>query len=319
MNPGHFYLSLDFELLWGLRHRMSKADFKRKGEQTREGVLRMLNLFEQYSTRTNWGVVGLLFCESQEEMLAAIEKMQEKVGDHFYLEELQRYIEAQVGNDETADRLHFANTLIDTIGSSGLHEIGTHSFTHAPFTDEGFSDAFFAADLQAAVDIGRQKGYEVQSLIFPWNKYGPAHLDACREMGINYYRTVEKSPLHHRAHQLPYRMGRWAENYLPLCDKVSRNSFVPGNKAPQAVPATRFFCPRLFHRPLFRQLQMRRMGAEMKKAARTGSVYHVWWHPHNFSNDLEASLQQLEQLLVLYAQLRDEYGFTAVSFSDGRT
>ena len=38
----------------------------------------------------------------------------------------------------------------------------------------------------------------------------------------------------------------------------------------------------------------------MTFAAKTGSNYHLWWHPHNFGKDLEANLKFLEKILQHY-------------------
>lgn len=318
MPPGQFFISLDFELLWGLRHHTSVAEFEKTGKNARRAIRHILDLFETYEVNATWGVVGLLLCENKQQMCAQVAKIKSAVGEHPYLDALQQYILNNVGADEFADPLHYGKSLVNEIGETGRHEIGTHTFTHAPFTLEGFSTDFFVSDLQQAIEHAKEKGYHMRSLIFPWNTYNESNLIACRKLGIEHFRAVEKSPFHHRADQLPYRMGRWAENYLPLCDKISRNSLPSENTTPEPLPATRFFCPRLFQRPIFRNLQMRRIRTEMKKAAREGSIYHLWWHPHNFAENLTGALHQLEQLLSEYALLQNQYGFTSRVFSDVR-
>ena len=54
----------------------------------------------------------------------------------------------------------------------------------------------------------------------------------------------------------------------------------------------------------------------MSRAARTGTVYHLWWHPHNFGADLETNVRFLEAILDHYKRLADRYGMHSRSMTE---
>lgn len=57
----------------------------------------------------------------------------------------------------------------------------------------------------------------------------------------------------------------------------------------------------------------------MTYAAKSGRIYHLWWHPHNFGQDLEKNFEQLEIILMHYKRLEKNYNMknsTMGSFAD---
>jgi hypothetical protein len=86
---------------------------------------------------------------------------------------------------------------------------------------------------------------------------------------------------------------------------------------PVDVPASRFFRPSLAGSGrLYNILHRRRIRREMERAAKTGRLYHLWWHPHNFGRNTSLALQSLEELLLWYDHLADKYGMTSMNMSD---
>jgi len=41
----------------------------------------------------------------------------------------------------------------------------------------------------------------------------------------------------------------------------------------------------------------------MNYAAEKGLIYHLWWHPHNFGNNIEENFSFLEKILKAYETL----------------
>jgi hypothetical protein len=54
----------------------------------------------------------------------------------------------------------------------------------------------------------------------------------------------------------------------------------------------------------------------MQRTAEKGMVYHLWWHPHNFGHFPEQNLQYLEELLVFFDGLREEYGMKSLNMKE---
>ena len=46
----------------------------------------------------------------------------------------------------------------------------------------------------------------------------------------------------------------------------------------------------------------------MLRAAMEGSLFHLWWHPHNFGKNIEENIGQLESILIYYTELKNQFG-----------
>ena len=51
----------------------------------------------------------------------------------------------------------------------------------------------------------------------------------------------------------------------------------------------------------------------MRKAAESGKVYHLWWHPHNFGNDVDGNIHNLSLILKEYEKLKVNKGFKSMN------
>lgn len=66
-----FVISLDFELMWGVRDHESIGSYGAHVLGVREAVRRLLDLFEKKGIRATWATVGFVFCRSKEELVAS--------------------------------------------------------------------------------------------------------------------------------------------------------------------------------------------------------------------------------------------------------
>ncbi|MFO0954250.1 MAG: hypothetical protein U0835_24450, partial [Isosphaeraceae bacterium] len=81
------------------------------------------------------------------------------------------------------------------------------------------------------------------------------------------------------------------------------------------VPSSRFLRPyssRLRH---LEPLKYRRIVQDLKAAAVSGRIYHLWWHPHNFGRQTDRNLDGLEWILRAFDDCRRRYGMTSLSMS----
>ena len=69
-NSGRFIISLDYELMWGVRDHHTKESYGAAVLGARNAIPRMLAMFEKYNVQATWATVGLLFCETKDEMIA---------------------------------------------------------------------------------------------------------------------------------------------------------------------------------------------------------------------------------------------------------
>ena len=66
---GQFVISLDFELLWGVRDHADRTSYSNNVLGAREAVPQMLEVFAQNSIYATWATVGFLFCETRDELI----------------------------------------------------------------------------------------------------------------------------------------------------------------------------------------------------------------------------------------------------------
>jgi len=121
-NAGAFVISLDFELYWGVRDRLTVDDYRHNLLGVRSVVPRLLDLFGSYQIHATWATVGFLFFDSREALLDGCPRQQPqylnpKLSPYPHLE--------QIGSNEEQDPFHFAPSVIKQIASSPGQEIAT--------------------------------------------------------------------------------------------------------------------------------------------------------------------------------------------------
>ena len=69
---GQFVISLDFELLWGVRDHADRQAYGQNVLGARDAVPRMLERFAARGIRATWATVGFLFCKTKDELIASL-------------------------------------------------------------------------------------------------------------------------------------------------------------------------------------------------------------------------------------------------------
>jgi hypothetical protein len=54
----------------------------------------------------------------------------------------------------------------------------------------------------------------------------------------------------------------------------------------------------------------------LRAAARHGRIFHLWWHPHNFSQYRSENFAVLEQILDEFGQLAESDGMQSLNMAD---
>jgi peptidoglycan/xylan/chitin deacetylase (PgdA/CDA1 family) len=310
---GTFVISLDFELLWGVRDKRTITDYGANIRGVREVVPALLDLFAERGIACTWATVGLLFFETQKTMLAAVparkpDYANPRISSYHYL--------AEVGADEGQDPYHYGLSLIRRILGYPTQEIGTHTFSHFYCLEDGGSTEAFRADLEAARAAAAQLGISLASIVFPRNQVSSAHLAVSHEFGLRAFRGNERVWFHRarRDHEqnLLVRGCRLADSYLPLAGPHDREPALVGGMVD--VPASRFLRPVSGNRALDR-LRLWRITSAMETAARRRRVFHLWWHPHNFGVNLQENLAFLRHILDHFRILQDRDGMRSMTMA----
>lgn len=320
---GQFVISLDFELYWGVRDKRKIEDYGQALAKVHEIIPSTLQLFDAYGVRATFATVGLLFAADKQEMIAYSPKIKPSYKDT----NLSPYTDgfSMVKDYATDDPYHYALPLIEKIAQEyPQHEIGTHTFSHYYCQEEGQSVEEFKADLTAAINIARDKGVGLYSLVFPRNQYNLDYLKVCKELGILTYRGNEDFWFHAPESQentsLLKKVFRTADCYINIsghhCYKLSELK----SEKPYNIPSGRFLRPYMKKGGSYLEyLKLNRIKNSMTYAAKNNLLYHLWWHPHNFGANTERNMETLKKVLEHYRKLNHKYGFYSATMLECAT
>lgn len=306
---GAFVISLDFELMWGVRDKRTVADYGRNILGVRQVVPALLDLFAARGIASTWATVGFLFCADKDELMGSLPAKLPVYADA----RLSPYDDLEaLGRNEEDDPYHFASSLLQRVQNTPGQEIATHTFSHFYCLEEGGDVEAFRADLAAAKAAAARRRIDMSSIVFPRNQTSAAHLRVCREFGFTAFRGNE-TVWFHRARRdadqsLPARAFRLADSYLPIAGAQDHAPILIEGLV--NVASSRFLRPARAAGALER-MRLHRIVAAMEQAARHGTVFHLWWHPHNFGADIDLNLAFLTAILDRFRALKDRYGMRA--------
>lgn len=315
---GALVVSLDFELAWGVHDSIDKdGGYRANLVGAREAVPRILELFARYDVAATWATVGALFAESREEFEAYRPTLRPSYADP--RRDAYRIV---LGNSERDDPLHFAWSLVQQVAAAPRQELGSHTFSHYYCLEPGQTVEQFRADLDAAIAIAAVKGVQLRSLVLPRHQVRPDYLPAMAQAGLSVHRGNEPSvlgrPRARRHEALWVRAARLTDSYLPLtgANSVPWEATAPDRHGLVDVRESHFLRPLSMRLRALEPLRSARIFGAMRHAAKTGRIFHLWWHPHNFGRHMEANLARLATILDAYARLRDEKGFASYAMAD---
>ena len=282
LKHGAFTISLDFELMWGVRDKCTVASYGANILGVREAVPALLDLFAELEIACTWATVGLLFFATKEDMLAALPTRLPRYADP----SLSPYQDvAEAGPDEGRDPYHYGYSLIKRIIGYPAQEVGTHTFSHFYCLEKGGNPEAFRADLEAARAAAARLDVTLTSIAFPRNQMSTSHLAICRELGLRAFRGNELAWFHRPrpdgAQNLAVRGFRLADSYFPIAGAQDHEpEFLDGIVN---VPSSRFLRAAR-DETMFERVRLQRITSAMDTAARRATLFHLWWHPHNFGS-----------------------------------
>lgn len=313
-------ISLDFELMWGMRDHCLVSDYGDAVLGVRHALPQLLKLFDAYGIRATWATVGLLFARNRKEMLDYFPAVLPRYANS-ELSPLNA-IRKEIGEDEAADPYHFGRSLVDQVLANGNQEIATHTYTHYYCLEEGQSIEAFEDDLRSSIAISGAAGARPESIVFPRNQMTADHVAACGRHGIRAFRGNPRNFMYHARPQEdnnPLVRGlRLLDACFPVADKLSYKQPFP-EAGCLDVRASRFFRPYSARMGFLNDLHVRRIVTEMESAAEHGETYHLWCHPHNFGRHTDAQLSRLEVLLKAFQRLRDTHGMQSQTMQQRAT
>jgi peptidoglycan/xylan/chitin deacetylase (PgdA/CDA1 family) len=319
LRPGALVISLDFELHWGVRDRVSLDRRERARLLSARSVIpRMLDLFEEFSVHATWATVGFLFAHSREEAQAFMPTRKPK-----YRESKLDPYQEELGRNELDDPFHFAPTLIAEIAKRPGQEIGCHSFSHYYCMEEGQTADEFEADVDSAIAIAAGAGYMLRSYVFPRNEVNPGYLPVLNRAGILAYRGTESPSTKlpgsfAEQRRLHKRFARLLDSYADIYGSQTFGWPETSTMTSTSIAASRYLRPYSPALKPFQSFQRRRISQAMERAARHGEVFHLWWHPEDFATHCDENLSFLCSVLTTFDSCRNEHGMVSLSMAEIR-
>lgn len=316
---GHFVISLDYEIHWGVFDNKPVEEYRENLENVSKVIDKLLELSDTYGVKLTFSTVGLLFANDKND----VHKYLPKNKPTYLLNKLNPYDLIDLnGNDELEDPFHYALSKIRKIKDNGNHEIGTHTFSHFYCHALGQTIEQFDDDLNAAINIAKPLNITINSIVFPKNQINPndevdkPYLNVCEKYGITSFRGKEKSFIYNIHSTKKYRKLFIFKALKPLdayfnitgantynLNEINKNCIIFN------IPSSRFLRPYNPKLKLFEGLKLRRIKKAMTHAAKHNEVYHLWWHPHNFGANLSENFENLETIFKTYQILNQTYGF----------
>lgn len=318
-SQGGLVISLDYELYWGMRDVVSEDAFQAAADGVRVAIPGMLDLFRTHGIHATWATVGFLAFEGKAALEAALPEKQPS----YTIPTLTNYRHFERVSDTGPERtLYFGGDLVDRIAATPHQEMGSHTFSHYYTTETGQTAEEFAADLDAADMLWRSKGLAMRSIVFPRNQMNPDYLPLCAARGITVFRGNQHSIFHDTDHpkfkSTPFRIVRLLDGMLNVTGRhlAEVEHIEADGVCFTNVPASRYLRPCGARIGVMDRARIARIRADMKAAAKTGKLYHLWWHPHNFGAHPETNLELLGLILKEYTALRDSHGFASLTMAE---
>ena len=301
--------------MWGVKDSKTIESYGANVRGVRQVIPRLLELFEAHGLGCSWATTGLLFFEDRDTMLASLPEVRPRYRD----QSLSSYAYIhEVGPDEQQDPLHFGLSLIREIMRQPRQEIATHTFGNYYCLEEHDNHEAFWIDLEVALRVAKANGICIRSIVFPRNQVCPEALAVCRDAGVTVYRGSAPGwfnrPGHRSSEGLVQRCARFVNSYVRLVDESSCRATLQDGMAD--IPASLFLRPYSPRLASLEGLKLNRILSAMRRAAREGSLFHLWFHPHNFGANIEHNFQTMTAIAVEAVRLRSEFDWPSLNMSE---
>ena len=292
MRKGTFVFSLDCEGYWGMADLIANAS----APGWRSAVLaqtyaQLLEVFDRFEVPATWAFVAA-FVHTQDEMHACTYLTQERV--NYRGQDWAAAFKTNWAAGDTDGWL--CPEALELVRRTSAHEIAAHGFSHLPLDEADTTAAAAGRELDLLAAFWKARGLSPDTFVFPRNQ--PGHLE---QLGERY--AAYRPP-----HRLEVRRDAGAR-LLRLLDEV--NPFVKPAEHGSPAPRPVVLPPALLlnHRAGGRRLvppalTLFRLQRLLRRAIETGSVVHLYSHPHNFLTGNRQFELLAEVLTLVQARVR---------------
>jgi hypothetical protein len=297
LDRGVFTISIDTELAWGSFDRPDREARWALEEKSRLVISELLELFARYQISATWAVVGHLFLDHCQRIEGSVHPEIPRPGYSRYPGD---WYGLDPATDAARDPLWYGPDIVQQLlEARPEQEIASHSFAHLIFADPGCSASAAAADLQACLRSARSWGVELKSFVYPRNLVG--HLDLLSHHGFRCFRGSDPT-WYARWPALLRRAGHFTDDLLalppPTVQPVQEGTLwnIPGSLMLQGMDGIRSWIPA--------GCRTRRCLSGLRRAAHRRELFHLWFHPINFSVHTKKMIRALAPVLEAAAAYR---------------
>jgi len=308
---GALCISLDFEKFWGIHDRTNIKDNEQHLIKVNEIVGKLLALFTKYDIHCTWAVVGLLNFNSLNEL----ENYCKSIAINYDHTDYSPFPLSKYHLKNVNQNSFLAKIEIEEIKKTPNQEIASHTFSHLYTIEKGITEK----DFQNDIDNFKATIGEVNTVIFPRNQINQNYLNLLSKGKRITYRGNQENKFwknsQFKTESFLKKAGRVIDAYI----KISKDNLINWRNLKQNnsinIPASRFLRPVQFNNTI-ENIKLKRIKKQMLAAAEQNKIYHLWWHPHNFSKNTEENFKQLENLLIYYTQLNKAYHFQSLNMNE---
>ena len=200
--------------------------------------------------------------------------------------------------------------------------MGSHTFSHYYCLEPGQNEATFRADLSAAQAMrsaarpGADQSGTAPQPVEPRLRTGrprPGVQLHPRPPAVMGPPSAPARP--HQPSAPGGQTGRHATSASRLLPTTAWNDvLLPSGLCD--VPASAFLRPYDPARKRLEPLRLARLRSGLRHAAQHGRIFHLWWHPHNFSQHQSENFAVLEQILDEFDRLAAAEGMQSLTMAD---
>lgn len=316
---GHFIISLDYELFWGLSgwNEVQLSSYRRNIENANKALRNIVLLLKKYDIKASIAFVGAMNNDSMKGYAEENKGYVPKYNDKKFA--AINSVIPYVIKEKRYDWL-FSSDMIDWLKTNSNIELATHTYSHFYCLEDGTNEDNFKEDLALIKKNAYDHSIELSTIIFPRNQVRNSFLEFSKQNGFTHFRGTLNTFLYktdktRNSFSIKGAL-RLLDSYINLSGYNDYFIKPVSNSTLINVPGSRFLRPYSKTLSLLDGLRKQRIKNSMKHAAKHGMIYHLWWHPHNFGVNMKENLLFLEDICKYYIELRDKYFFKSSFIKD---
>jgi hypothetical protein len=276
----------------------------------------LIKSFESYGIHATWASVGLLFTPS-------INVLHETIQNYNINYNKEKYSPYRFTSDELSAipfEILNAQNEIEQILNTPFQDLASHTYSHFYALEEGQTELDFKKDLELMSNAGEQLQHQFKSIVFPRNQINNNYLQLLANTGYLTFRGNQENNLWASSPYAKESIFKKGKRVIDAYYNLSKsNAYTIDNleivNGLVNIPANRFLRPST-GKNILEKRKLKVIKEEMSIAAERGEIYHLWWHPHNFSSRTEQHFEQLEAILDHFKNLNKQYGFQTLNMSE---